>query len=535
MRKFILKCLVILVLAACSDSQITAQAVVSATPDVVAGVTDEPVVATLTPQPVFTSTPQSIPLPASYGPDQFPQGYNPLTGQPMIDSAWLKIPAVLLSVSHFPPVARPQAGFSFAPFIYEYYITEGSTRHLAVFYGEFPKPETPVRGDCAIRNEPFVQTKNIIGNRVWFDENQNGIQDVGENGVGGICVNLYDVNNNLLQKTTTDSNGYYAFNVDSGQYVIEVQKPAWLEFDQKNVGNENQDSDVDQVTGRSDAVDVNSTLLNLDAGLILSPNSVPPSAVPLPPAEVGPVRSGRLVYRYIGGFYQNSCLIFASADEEVLPYLPACATVAHTDVGGGAMLAIDRMQRIAGQNAKNQTNFNYASNLFTDEPPVGGTAALELDEYWALLNQSKWLYDAASGAWWRYTDQSNPATTGVMYPAVDRLNGRQLLFENVIVMFAPHIVNTPTIVDIDLSPGSVGKAYLFRDGQMYKIRWSTVGGDYEKKTGRLRPLHFVNLDGTAAALKPGHTWVIIMDTQSYLQDLSDGKWQARFIAPKGAK
>jgi hypothetical protein len=273
----------------------------------------------------------------------------------------------------------------------------------------------------------------------------------------------------------------------------------------------------------------------LDAGLILRPNSVPPSAFPMPPAEVGPVRSGRLVYRYIGAFYQNSCLIFASADEEVLPYLPACATVAHTDVGGGAMLAIDRMKRIAEQNARNQTNFNYASNLFTDEPPAGSVPATELDEYWALLNQSKWMYDAASGAWWRYVDESNPATAGVLHPAVDRLNGRRLLFENVIVMFAPHIVNAPTIVDIDLSPGNVGKAYLFRDEHMYKIRWSTVGGDYEKQTGRLRPMHFVNLDGTPAALKPGHTWVIIMDTQSYLQDLLSGKWLARFVAPEGAK
>src|SRR5262249_29115148 len=142
-------------------------------------------------------------------------------------------------------------------------------------------------------------------------------------------------------------------------------------------------------------------------------NRVPPSTFALPPAEVGPVRSGRLVYRYIGALFQNSCLIFASADEEVLPYLPACATVAHTDVGGGAMLAIDRMKRIAAQNARNQTNFNYASNLFTEEPPAGGVLALELDEYWALLNQSKWMYDAASDAWWRYVDQSNPATAGV--------------------------------------------------------------------------------------------------------------------------
>ncbi len=166
---------------------------------------------------------------------------------------------------------------------------------------------------------------------------------------------------------------------------------------------------------------------------------------------------------------------------------------------------------------------------------VDGVPAIELQEYWAYLNQSKWVYDAAAGAWWRYVDKSNPATAGALHPEVDRLNGRQLMFENIVVMFAPHTVIKPTIVDIDLQQGAVGNAYLFRDGQMYKIHWSMVGGEYEQKTGLRRPMHFVNLDGTPAALKPGHTWVVILDMQSYLEDLSSGKWLARFIAPAGAK
>jgi len=496
-----------------------------------------PNIPTLTSTPLFTPTPQPLPLPASYGPDQFPSDYNPLTAQRVADPASLNIPAVLISISHFPPEARPQAGFSFAPFVYEYFITEGSTRHLAIFYGEVPEPEIPLHGNCEIRKEPITQTKNILGNRVWFDENQNGVQDPSEGGVAGICVNLYNASNNLLQQTTTDSNGYYAFNVDAGKYFVEIEKPTELLFAQKNVRDENQDSDVDQATGRTDALDVTASLLYLDAGLILNPNSDLPvdSSSKLPLAQVGPVRSGRLVYRYIGTFYQNSCLIFASADDEVLPQLPGCATVAHTAAGGGAMLAIERMQRIAEQNSSGRTNFNYSSNLFSDLPPSGGVPAIELQEYWALLNQSKWVYDAAAGAWWRYVDESNPATAGVLRPEVDRLNGRQLMFENVIVIFAPHIVIKPTIVDIDLKVGDVGNAYLFRDGQMYKIRWSTVAGEYEQTTGLRRPMHFVNLDGSPAALKPGHTWVIILDMQSYLEDLSAGKWLARFIAPAGAK
>jgi hypothetical protein len=488
--------------------------------------------------PAVSPTPQPFPTAVRYGPEEFPTGFNPMTGQLVSDPARLDYPAILLSVSHFPPAARPQAGFSFAPWVYEYYITEGSTRHLAVIYGEFPKPEIPLHGECAIRNQPLLQTDPILGNRVWHDKNQNGVQDPREGGIGGICVNLLDANGNPIDQTTTDSNGYFAFDVQAGQYILEVEKPSWLEFAQKNVGDEANDSDVDRSSGRTEPVTISSTSrLFWDAGLVQSFTIVPtpdPSAT-LPPAEIGPIRSGRIFYKYMGAMYQDSCLIYASADPAVLAQIPGCATVAHTVTGGGAMLPLERMARISEQNKKFNPNFNYTSNLFSEEPPADGVPALELHEYWALLNQSKWTYDSASESWWRYVDESDPETTGMLHNDVDRLSGRQLQFENIILMFANHVVLKPTIVDIDVSPGNVGKAFLFRDGQMYPIKWSTVATPYQQKTGRGQPMRFTNLDGTPAALKPGKTWVIIFSLESRLDDLSDGIFRARFVAPLGAK
>jgi len=160
---------------------------------------------------------------------------------------------------------------------------------------------------------------------------------------------------------------------------------------------------------------------------------------------------------------------------------------------------------------------------------------MELREYWALLNQSKFTYDAASESWWRYVDESNIETAGVLHPEVDRLNNRQLQVENVILMFAEHVVITPTIVDIIIAPGNEGNAYLFRDGQMYQIKWNTFATEYQQKTGRGQPMRFINLDGTPAALKPGHTWVIMYSLQSRLEDLKNGIFRARFVAPEGAK
>ena len=265
MRKPIVYILIISLFTACNGSARTDPTKTSTQRT---SVTENSITSTLTSTqpPDETPTPQPLPSPVSYGPDEFPEGYNPLSGQPVSDPARREYPAILLSVSHFPPGARPQAGFSFMPFVYEYYITEGATRHVGVVYGEFPEPEIPLFGECQIRAAPLVQTNIIVGNRVWHDENGDGLQDPREGGIGGICINLLDENKLLLQQTTSDSNGYFGFNVPAGSYIIEIEKPSWLEFTQRNVGAEDNDSDVDQESGQTESVDVTSTSLHWDAG-----------------------------------------------------------------------------------------------------------------------------------------------------------------------------------------------------------------------------------------------------------------------------
>jgi SdrD B-like protein/DUF3048 family protein len=475
-------------------------------------------------QPLSTNTPE---------PTKPAITINPLTGLRVEDSSLLSLPAALVSISHFPPAARPQAGLSFAPFVFEVYITEGATRFLTTFYGEFPKPEPRIIGNCAIRTEPFKQTDLILGNRVWWDANQNNLEDPWERGIGGVCVNLYDANNNLLQQTTTDSNGYYAFNISAGKYFIEVVKPKNMEFDQKNFGGESQASVVDQATGRSDAVDVTSSLLNIDAGLILlkEPSS---SSDDLPAPLVGPVRSGRLVYGHIASFFPGSCLIFAYASAEVLVELPKCAFVDHIIQGGGYMLEIARLKQLVTDRKNTKTPEYYTSNTFSADVPEGGVPATRLDVYFAWLNQSAWVYDAASQTWWRYVDTADPDTAGILHPEVDRLNNRQLQFENVIVLFAKHDVVSPTNLNIHVDPGLSGDALLFRDGQMYKIHWSTKATDANNENHK--PIEFYYPDGkTLFPLKPGHTWITLVTPQTSVTEQSAGKWLLQFSQPPGAK
>ncbi len=512
-------------------------------PTVTATLTSPPATATLA---TLTPTPQPTATPIRLGPApaDFPSPLNPLTGLPVEDSLLLKIPALLVSISHFPATARPQAGLSFAPFVYEISITEGASRFLAAFYGQYPAPEVPLTGNCPVRQAPFVKTGPMIGNRVWLDTNEDGRQEVWEPGVGGVCVNLLDAaTGTLLQQTSTDSNGYYGFYIAGGEYIVQFEKPAGWIFTAPNVGDESGDSDADATSGRTGSWSVASAastnVLDVDAGLVAPPQAVraAQTSKSLPLAQVGPVRSGRLVYADIGAFYQNSCLIYAFASEEVLVQLPKCAFVTHEVQGGGYMLALDQLKLIAEDHAKRKadTTFNYASNAFSEVPPPSSVPATMIKEYWALLNQSAWYYDGASQSYWRYVDDSTPKNAGILHPEVDRLTGRQLHVENVILIYADVDVISPTNLDIHLEQGDSGPAFLFRDGMKYDIRWSTKSTEYEKRTGQRRPMEFLNPDGAPAALRPGHTWVVVYTPWSSVVDAGAGAWALQYSPPAGAK
>ncbi len=483
------------------------------------------------PQPSQTSTPQPFAAPQSFSPEDLPKGYNPLTGQLAKDPSTFKIPALLVSVSHFPPDARPQAGLSFAPWVFEFSITEGMTRFLAVFYGGFPEAEVPLTGGCEIRQGVFVPTGEFFGGRVWLDENQNGRREPYERGVGGVCARLYQ-DGRLVDSTTTDSNGYYGFNAAPANQSVEIVLPAWLSFTAPNVGDETYDSDANPLDGRMEA-----RAARLDAGLIARAELSPtPNAASLPKPEVGPVRSGRLLYADIAAFFPSSCLIYAYASPEVLAEIPKCAMVAHEETGGGAMLPLDRMKAIADDNMRGRRgSFNYASAAFSETPPPGGAPAEELRVYVARVNQSAWRYDPLYGAWLRFVDEGKVETAGVLHPDVERLTGRQLYFENVVVILAEHDVISPTNLDIHLEHGSEGYAFLFRDGKKYDIRWNTKSTEYEKRSGTLQPIRFTNPDGSLFPLKPGRTWIFLASIFSKLTEESSGAWLLRFIPPAGSK
>lgn len=179
---------------------------------------------------------------------------------------------------------------------------------------------------------------------------------------------------------------------------------------------------------------------------------------------------------------------------------------------------------------------DYASNVYSAEPPEGGAPASRLDVYIAWLNQSAWVYDPLYQSWWRFVDTSDPQTAGDLHPEIDRLTKRQLHFENVFVLRAVHDVVSPTNLDIHLEQDWVGDAILFRDGRQYPIRWSTVATPEEVDSGRRHPIRFFYPDGkTLFPLKPGHTWVTVVTPLTAVTEKEPGEWLLQFSQPPGAK
>lgn len=130
-----------------------------------------------------------------------------------------------------------------------------------------------------------------LGNRVWEDSNENGIQDAGEAGVGGIAVKLFecgpdgvagtadDIDTGETRITDGNANGKYMFGAEAdfdlapGKYYVKFKKPFDREFTIPNVNGDGKNSDCLPPDGITACTMLNSGAINLrrDCGLVPPP------------------------------------------------------------------------------------------------------------------------------------------------------------------------------------------------------------------------------------------------------------------------
>lgn len=92
-----------------------------------------------------TPSPTATPVPAINLPGTSPN-YDPLTGLTVSDANRLQRRPIAVKVVHYPRTVRPhQSGLTLADAVFEYYIEDGITRFIAVFYGNDAERAGPVR------------------------------------------------------------------------------------------------------------------------------------------------------------------------------------------------------------------------------------------------------------------------------------------------------------------------------------------------------------------------------------------------------
>ena len=121
-------------------------------------------------------------------------------------------------------------------------------------------------------NSCKIQLK--LGDYVWLDANENGLQDTNEVPVPNVPVKLYNgCGVNGTPKTmTTNNDGKYLFEkLQPGQYTVmfDINKKFYLFTKQEQGNNRAIDSNPDPITGITKCITLNDDDLTIDAGVIL--------------------------------------------------------------------------------------------------------------------------------------------------------------------------------------------------------------------------------------------------------------------------
>lgn len=100
---------------------------------------------TFTPTATFTPTDTPTPTPTPIGPFFYPEGINPLTGLLYPNAEAQARRNLIVKISNYPPIVRPQHGVNQADIVFEYEAEGGVTRFAAMFRSNAPERVGSIR------------------------------------------------------------------------------------------------------------------------------------------------------------------------------------------------------------------------------------------------------------------------------------------------------------------------------------------------------------------------------------------------------
>ncbi len=259
--------------------------------------------------------------------------------------------------------------------------------------------------------------------------------------------------------------------------------------------------------------------------------------------EVGPIRSGRRPYESLRKLFRGF-LVFASASQRVYPFLSEFNVVYGNDEDvNHALMKSSQVQQIATSSQSRLGKPALSGLKFDNQPPAGGQSGKMIWLPYNKLDQVIWRYDPTIQSYLRFEDNADGKTFTQM---TDRLNQKALTYQNVVILFVKDHRYDETLFDMDLLYITKMPALLFRDGKVYPIFWTTGSSTYERTTGMLRPIRFMDTQGNPFPLKQGQTWVEMVpqftptyetvDSQIYadldkIKAPGSGNWAIRFYVP----
>lgn len=168
---------------------------------------------------------------------------------------------------------------------------------------------------------------------------------------------------------------------------------------------------------------------------------------------------------------------------------------------------------------------NLDGMLFKLNTPPGGATANTIFTRYSGDDYSRWDYDAVSGRYLRFQDNVFDQGQGEQYtPLMDRVTEQQITADNVVVLLVPHsYFRKPPAEIIEIMLNGTGKAYAFRDGQVYEVQWNRPKPD--------SVLYLTLLDGTLYPFKPGNTWFEVVGESSVTTNPESTSWRFNFKIP----
>ena len=261
-----------------------------------------------------------------------------------------------------------------------------------------------------------------------------------------------------------------------------------------------------------------------------------------PAEQVGPIRSGRLLDGAITSMYK-AIFVFGGADKKIANVLfgsdyydrllvegtSNCPPICRLDPNGSNFLILNAKEAGAFMAAKGVPNIRQMLDGMSFEylPPANGNSATQVYLRYSISAYARWDYDPATGKYLRFQDnrEAMDAQSEGYDPLVDRLTGQQITADNVVVLLLSHEYTYKSgnseVIDIKIT-GS-GKAYAFRDGQVYEVQWNRPSRD--------SVLSLSYPDGSPFPFKHGTTWFQPVGLSSIVQVNEGGTWRFEMRFP----